>query len=96
MAARKTQTRRAPEEEPAAAERTPLVDDPEPELSETADDAENSDDPVPVDSDPDVDGGDAEQTTDYTRCGGHVLTDKGWVPEDLVEALGATRTHIDA
>lgn len=22
-----------------------------------------------------------EQTTDYRRCGGHVLTDYGWVPE---------------
>ena len=26
----------------------------------------------------------AEQTTDYKRAGGHVLTDFGWVPESLV------------
>lgn len=37
----------------------------------------------------------AAQTSDYTRAGGHVLTDMGWVPEELVEKLGATPTKVE-
>jgi hypothetical protein len=35
------------------------------------------------------------ERTDYTRCGGHVLTDHGWVLEDQVEALGAKPTRVE-
>lgn len=30
---------------------------------------------------PDAERVEQEQTTDYKRCGGHILTDFGWVPE---------------
>ncbi|HEX7038676.1 MAG TPA: hypothetical protein VF202_01025 [Trueperaceae bacterium] len=37
--------------------------------------------PAAVQEPPAVETVEQEQTTDYTRCGGHILTEYGWVPE---------------